>query len=425
MRKLLSVLVLNLIVLCLHAQDLEYARKQIDTLASESMHGRGYVNNGDELAADYLVNELKEIGVMPWKNMYRQKYSFAINTFPGKMVMKAGDKTLRPGYDFQVKVWSEGVKGKYQVFKLERKHLKVMDEMRGLRDKDLRNHIILVDPKVFSEEMRKNLNEITYVNFFGAAGYIILEDSEKLTWSVAGSETTVKHIVLDVRREAWNNAEQLSLDIESRFFRDYKTANVMGYLPGTEQPDSFVLVTAHYDHLGRMGKNTCYCGAHDNASGTAMTLDLARYFAISQNRPKHSLLFVFFSGEEAGLHGSRYFADKPPLQLEKIKFVMNIDLIGSGSKGIKVVNGAKLKSQFELLNRINEESNYIAAVKKRGEAANSDHYPLYAKGVPAFFVYTLGDEYKEYHNPDDRADGLPLTAYEGLFRLIRDYVERI
>ncbi|MFO8087525.1 MAG: M28 family peptidase [Bacteroidales bacterium] len=425
MNRLLMIISIACFVFPLSGQNKDYAREQIDTLASESMHGRGYVNNGVRVAADYLVQELKDIGVFAWKGGYRQACAFPVNTFPGNMYLNADGKTMKPGYDFQVKTWSEGLTDTLKVLRLEEKHLKDMEHMRKLRDQDLKDYLILLDPKRFSDKMAKNLNNIAYVNFFGAAGYVNLVDAEKLMWSVAGSHKMVEHIVIDVKREAWNDATRIILDIESRFYNQYETANVIGYLKGREEPDSFVLITAHYDHLGRMGENTCYCGAHDNASGTALTLDLASYFAVSQNRPRHSLLFVFFSGEEAGLHGSRFFADNPPLNLDKVKFVVNLDIVGTGSKGIKVVNGAILKKQFELLKSINEQEAYVTDVKKRGEAANSDHYPLYAKGIPAFFVYTLGDEYKEYHNPDDVAKALPLTAYEGLFRLIRDYVEQL
>lgn len=414
-----------ILTITLKGQNIDFARKHIDTLASESMHGRGYVNQGDHIAAGYLVDELQKLGIEKWEGSYRQPYSFSINTFPGEMKMSAGDKSMKAGYDFQVRPYSEGKKGSFDIVKLNPGHLKNHEKMQALRSRNLKGHLLLVDASKFDEKMRANLPQIVHVNFFGADGYIVLQDSEKLTWSVSGASQTNPHIVIDVLKSAWNDPDKVTLDVENKFINNYITANVYGYLPGTENPDSFVLITAHYDHLGRMGENTCYCGAHDNASGTAMALDLARHFADSANRPGHSLMFVFFSGEEAGLHGSIHFANHPPVDLDKVKFVMNIDLIGSGSKGIKVVNGSRLKPQFELLKKINDKNNYIAAVKKRGEAANSDHYPLYAKGVPAFFVYTLGDEYKEYHNPDDRAEGLPLTAYEGLFRLIRDYVEQI
>jgi len=181
-----------------------------------------------------------------------------------------------------------------------------------------------------------------------------------------------------------------------------------------------VLITAHYDHLGRMGKKVFFPGAHDNASGTAMITDLARYFA--DNPPEISVLFIAFSAEETGLEGSYYYSENPVVPLENTLFSLNLDIIGSGSTGIKVVNGKVLPDYFNILKRINTQNNYVKKVGKRGEAANSDHYHLYRMGVSAFFIYTTGDEYTEYHTVNDKAEGLPLTAYDGLFRLVSDFI---
>src|SRR4030095_9120627 len=108
--------------------------------------------------------------------------------------------------------------------------------------------------------------------------------------------------------------------------------NVLGMVPGTLYPDSFIVFTAHYDHLGRMGKKALFPGANDNASGSAMIIDLARYYAQPANRPKCSLLFIAFAGEEAGLIGSRYYTENPILPLEQIKFLINLDLMGNGEE---------------------------------------------------------------------------------------------
>ncbi len=100
-------------------------------------------------------------------------------------------------------------------------------------------------------------------------------------------------------------------------------------------------------------------------------------------------------------------------------------MVGSGSDGIKVVNGSVLKKEFELLQNINEKEKYLKKVSKRGEAANSDHYPFYRKKVPAFFIYTLGDEYKEYHTPVEKAEKVPMTEYDDLFRLMLAFVNAL
>ena len=407
------------------AQDLEFARKQIDTLASESMHGRGYVNNGDHIAKDYLLEQFKEIRLQKWKGTYLQKYNFPINTFPGNMKMIAGNKEMKPGYDFQVKVWSNGIKDTLKTLKLRETHLADDKKLKSMRKQDLSDYMIVINPRKIDDKFEGSFRNIAEVNFFGAAGYIILKDTEKLSWSVSGTEKRVDHTVIEVKENSWNNANEVIINIESEFQPEHEAYNIMGYLPGRKHPDSIVMVTAHYDHLGRMGQNTCYCGAHDNASGVALSLELADYFAVSQYRPEYSMMFVLFSGEEAGLHGSQYFVNNPPVDLDKIKMSFNLDLVGSGNKGITVVNGAVLEEKFKPLKEINKEKAYVQQIRKRGEAANSDHYPLYTKGVPSFFIYTVGDEYTEYHNPDDRAEDLPLTAYKGLFKLIRDYVKQL
>ena len=127
-----------------------------------------------------------------------------------------------------------------------------------------------------------------------------------------------------------------------------------------------------------------------------------------------------FGAEEAGIIGSNYFTKHPLFPLENINFLINMDIMGTGDEGIKVVNGSVLKEEFELLQSINDQNKYIPAVKKRGAAANSDHYWFSQKGVPAFFIYTLGG-IKAYHDVHDKAETLPLTEFEDCFKLIRDF----
>ena len=90
--------------------------------------------------------------------------------------------------------------------------------------------------------------------------------------------------------------------------------------------------------------------------------------------------------------------------------------------GITVVNSSIFSKAYNSLVTINNNKQYLKEVKKRGEACNSDHCPFYKKGVPAVFIYTMGRECSEYHNIDDKAENLPLTEYEDLFRLLTDFI---
>jgi Zn-dependent M28 family amino/carboxypeptidase len=206
--------------------------------------------------------------------------------------------------------------------------------------------------------------------------------------------------------------------LDEQFKEHYLTRNVSGYVKGTSQPDSFIVFTAHYDHLGQMGDGIFFPGANDNASGTSMVLNLANYF--SQHLQKYSVAFILFSGEESGLLGSGYFVEHPLFPLEKIKFLINLDIVGTGDEGIKVVNATAFPKQFDQLVKLNDEEHLLKVVSPRGAAANSDHYPFYEKGVPCFFIYTMGG-IAAYHDVYDRAETLPLTEYEDLLKLLIGY----
>ena len=133
------------------------------------------------------------------------------------------------------------------------------------------------------------------------------------------------------------------------------------------------------------------------------------------------MLFIGFSGEEAGLIGSKFYTDHPLVPLEQTKFLLNLDLMGNGSEGMMVVNGKVFEKEFALLGKLNTQHQFLPGLKKRGEAANSDHYHFTTKGVRGFFFYTLGGT-TAYHDVFDTADQLPLDGFAGAFRLITAFV---
>ena len=200
------------------------------------------------------------------------------------------------------------------------------------------------------------------------------------------------------------------------------TRNVAGYIKGSTCPDSFIFITAHYDHLGLMGKGTYFPGANDNASGIALLLNLAEYF--SKHPPRFTLVFLALSGEEPGLLGSQYFCENPTVELSRIKFLVNLDLAGTGDEGIVVVNGSIFPKYFDMLLKINDKEKLLPLIKKRGEACNSDHCPFYRKGVPSFFIYTTGGS-KAYHDLNDRPENLTYTGFEGVVVLLADFIQQI
>lgn len=392
------------------AQDKNYAREIIDTLTAPSMFGRGYVNKGDRIAANYIASQFEKFNLKNFDDNYLQNFNLAINTFPGKIEVEIDQEKLVPGKDYVLYSSSPKVSG---IFDLIWAPADSSGKLLFTGD-DFSNKVIVTDI---------NQREFEKYNSVNPKGVIFLID-KKVQWHVSDGGKINEYFQMQVLKEKIStNAKTISIHAKNKFYKNYQTQNVIGFIEGKVQADSFFVFTAHYDHLGQMGAEVYFPGANDNASGTAMVLDLARYYSKPENKPDYSIVFMAFSAEEAGLIGSFYYANNPLFPLDRIKFLINLDMVGSGSEGIKVVNGTIFENEFEKLVQLNEEQEYIASVNKRGEAANSDHYPFYAKGVPAFFIYTLGDECKEYHNIYDVSENVPLTEYEDLFRLLTGFVQ--
>lgn len=394
------------------AQDAEYARHLIDTLASESMHGRGYVKGGERKSAELIGSEFRKSGLAGFDGDYFQTFTIAINTFPDPTHVMIDGQELKPGREYVVLSSSPSINGTFNLA------WKIADSATQKPDSSM---FVNED---FSEKIvvtNMNQKEFEKQNLFGSKGYIFLMEN-KVWWHVSNGTSVHDYFQMQILKSKMaDSIKTISIQAQNKFVENYPTQNVVGFVKGTNIPDSFFVFTAHYDHLGMMGPDTYFPGANDNASGTAMLLDLARYYSSPGNNSGISIVFIAFSAEEVGLIGSEYFTEHPLFPLEKIKFLVNLDMVGSGSEGIKVVNGTVFKKEFEILKNLNKEKEYLLTVSERGEAANSDHYPFYAKGVPCFFIYTLGKECKEYHNVYDNPASVPLTEYADLFRLLIDF----
>ena len=355
------------------AQDIVFARKMLDTLTSSYFWGRGYTNNGLTKATTFLTAQFSEYGLKPMDGKaFLQEFSYPVNTYPGKMDVSINGVQLVPGKDFEVTPDSRGVTGEGKLFQ--------------------KDSVQFIDPK----------NRII----------VVLVD--KLTWSAETKVLDYTVIELDKKLQK-SKPSSIKVDIENKFVDDFKTGNICGVVKGTIKPDSVIVFTAHYDHLGGMGSATYFPGANDNASGVVQVLTMAKYYA-AHPQP-YSMAFILFSGEEAGLLGSKYFSENPLIPLKNIRFLVNLDLEGTGDEGITVVNATVYPGEFSMLKQINEKNNFLVKVNSRGKAANSDHYFFTEKGVPAFYMYTLGG-IKAYHDICDISATLPLNAYENLFKLL-------
>jgi len=411
-----------LAVLPLSAQDLEYARKVMNELCADEMAGRGYVEDGDNAAAYFIEQEFKANDLFAWDFNYYQNFSFPVNTFPDQVELVVDGAPLTPGVDFLVEPDSPRLKGRFETMRI--RQLPSIAPSGRMLDSTVSYHgmVVIDDSLLAMLPPPIHTSLLRGMRKAGAKGLIRLTD-DKLTWSVSKQQAPLAQFT--VKRERWNpEAAQVEVNVRAVLKKNHRTQNVLAFVEGDLHPDKFIVFTAHYDHLGKMGKDVVFRGANDNASGVSMLLDLARHYAKEENRPSYSIAFIAFAGEELGLEGSMYYVQHPVFPLTDIRFLINLDILGTGDEGITVVNGAVHRTEFEALQGINREKGYLKQVKKRGKAAISDHYPFSEAGVPCFYVYTMGG-IQAYHDVYDVPETLPMTEYEDIFRLLTDFVGRL
>lgn len=400
----------------------EYAREITSKLCSPDFHGRGYVKKGDSIAAEYIVEEFKKLDVAGYKkNKYFQYFSFEVNTFPDTVALSIGDSVLIPGVDFIIDPSNGSIRGDYIT---EMIPTELVYDLPALREKLMKIHAESTKKILVFDLTNLNGDSLNYVKSVGreiaqSLPVIQLVDHQFM-WSV-GREQRFRGF-FQLQKDKFRFNEKVHLDIHAHFIEEYQSQNVIGKIPSkSSKKDPTIVFTAHYDHLGRMGSQAYFPGANDNASGTAMLLSMMKHF--KENPVNYNLVFIAFAGEEAGLLGSKYFVEHPLVKLEKIDFLLNLDIMGSGEEGITVVNGSKFEREFDQLVQINENLELLKKVNIRGPAANSDHYWFTEKGVPAFFIYTSGPN-RHYHDIDDKAAYLSFEAYNDILKLLITFVHR-
>jgi Zn-dependent M28 family amino/carboxypeptidase len=208
--------------------------------------------------------------------------------------------------------------------------------------------------------------------------------------------------------QPFSYAERVNPHEESGTGGTYSTANVVGYLDNSAKYT--IIIGAHFDHLGTDGRhssldanpvNKIHNGADDNASGTAGVIELARYFAKNNTKEAYNFLFIGFSGEEAGLMGSKYFTENPTIDLKNANFMINMDMIGRLNEGkTLIIHGVGTSPVFVPLLK-NNPSGFTLALDSAG-VGPSDHTSFYLKDIPVLFFFT--GVHSDYHKPSDDFD---------------------
>ena len=414
---LLSLGLALLAVPAAQAQDLPRFRRIVKQLSSSHFQGRGYARDGVRRAREYVVKEFEKSGV---DEISVQPFTIDINTFSGNMKMWADGRRLRAGIDFSMREYSPGAKGEYPVYYVDTADFNPDRIFADLAKPEWAGCLVCCD-FLFTYKHREVFSRLQTAGECANAGLLYTWVSPLKFYKAYGDHVVDKPIVW-VTPDAIEGTRKVRLDVENAFLEAYETENVIAKIAGARHDSCFVF-TAHYDHLGNQGRHVFYPGANDNASGVATILTLAQHYA--QKQPEYDMYFIAFSGEEAGLLGSTWYAEHPVVPLEQISYLFNIDMIGDdcpemycevSDAGLARYNGAIVPLSLE---------SWSPFVKlQRGElAANSDHYPFAVRGVPCIFLMNEnGSAFPYYHTPNDNLRTVKYDSYVPVFRIVTELV---
>jgi Peptidase family M28 len=221
------------------------------------------------------------------------------------------------------------------------------------------------------------------------------------------------------------NVLPLGESFEQAFFfntrgKTYNADNVLGLIKGTEFPDTYIVISAHYDHVGIL-KGDIYNGADDDASGVSALFSFAEHFKNSP--PMHSVILAAFDGEELGLKGSQHYVKHSIIPFRSIMMNINMDMISRSDKHELFAVGTRFNETLKRLilnsntsKKINLLTGHDGDDGKENWTYSSDHGSFHKRGIP--FLYFGVADHKDYHKPTDDYENIQPVFYKEAVRLI-------
>jgi hypothetical protein len=448
-------------------------KKHLYIVASKDMEGRDTPSPGLEKVGNYIEEQFKAIGLKPGNgDSYRLPYPLYRDSVIGSSITVNG-KTFELNTDYQngnsnysaEMPFSEAVFAGYGI---------VDDKLDSYKDLDVRGKAVIIldgapaDYKPAESGFRSasgTFGKINAASKKGATAILMILKGfprrpavTQSSWNLNGyrstinpqmfyiSESVATSIMGEDGMKVFDKMSANSLkgktyraNIDLSFKKTtIKTEvdNIMGLIEGTDKKDEYVIITAHYDHVGKRD-TVIYYGADDDGSGTVSVLELAEAFAKAKAQgkgPRRSILFMAVSGEEHGLWGSAYYANHPVYPLEKTTVNLNIDMIGrigndymkdkDSTNYVYVIGDNKLSSDLTpITDAINGTYTKLKLDRKYNDPKDpnrfyyrSDHYNFAEKGVPIIFYFN--GVHPDYHRPTDTPDKIKYDLMEKRARLV-------
>lgn len=464
-------------------------RDHLRILASDSLEGRETGQKGMELAADYISKQLRNLGLNPsistgdyyqpvaftyskWKNSemyvrgnrYRLLWDFiAMPEVNNSNTIISDQEVIFLGYGIDSEIYSDykktDVKGKIIMINkgepLDKKGLSIITKTEeqsdwtvdinkkliAAKEKGVKLVLIIEDDikKLLEENRRKLLSPNLQLgkraeNELRTADHVYI--SSTVAKAIIGDQ---ENKILKAREKyAKGKAESVKLPIDfsinmSKDINILEGKNVIGYIQGKSKPNEYIIVSAHYDHLGKRGDEV-FNGANDNGSGSSTMLELAQscqQAVLEGNAPERSIVFLWFCGEEKGLLGSHYYTENPVFPLQNTVVNINVDMVGrtddkykDNPEYIYIIGSDRLSSD---LHSISEDVNkkytqltldytYNSEDDPNKYYYRSDHYNFAKNGIPAIFYFN--GTHEDYHRTTDDVEKINFDAMENVGKLI-------
>jgi len=449
-------------------------KEHITFLASDELKGRLTGSEECRLAAEYIESDFKSVGLVPFfDNSYLQAFPVITDvelTANNKLEIKAGDRTFKPKLydDFITLSFSGDTKVEgilvFAGYGISAPDIEY-DDYAGIDVMDkivlvLREHPEMNVPHSKFDDHSSLRKKATVARDKGATAIIFVngynphkDEDELINLSYDQAGPMNDFAVINIKQNLVENLfKTQDLDFKayqsnivdtkspaSFSFNNTKVSittqvneivvdswNVAGYLKGNDPQlkNEYIIIGAHYDHLGMGENNSLYSGeelqihngADDNASGTAGVLELAEKFSAYKDKLKRSIVFATFSGEEEGLLGSAYFVNNLPVSTEDIAMMINMDMIGrlNNDKSL-IVYGTGTSSNFEDLLTEYNENKFDLTFNDEGYGP-SDHSSFYSKKIPVLFFFT--GTHEDYHKPSDDTEKINFAGEEEVLKYI-------
>ena len=458
------ILVIPLFLLsCATVRHSEITQKELESevkyLSSDKLGGRLTGSQGDILSEKYIAKQLKRAGLTPWGKNGLEEFEapIAADTGPSNKVSING-KVFEPGKDFTPLAMTSNGKLDADVIFAGYGFSVVNDSMQwddysGIDVKDkwvllLRGYPEGNTKAASFKSLSPDRVKVLTAKDKGAAGVLLVsgetwDSADNLDIPVKGTSTSGIPVLQLKRQVADLILEKIGSkikDLETRLNRDLspdsfdaettvsaqaevnsrsvRTSNVVMKLEGSSLRDQYIIIGAHFDHLGMGGIGSgsrmpdtvaVHHGADDNASGVALMIELAQKLA-NDKRHARSLIFVAFTGEEQGLLGSRYFVDSMKIRPSDIDLMINLDMVGRMKEGNGLqVGGVGTASGLRDTVSVYNDTTRIALSFTDEGYGPSDHSSFYGKDIPVLFVTT--GAHLDYHTPLDTYDRI---NYDGM-----------